>query len=429
MSAELFDSKPPEERALLVGVTKKRETEWQTADSLAELAELASTAGAEIVGTRTFKQWDPHAGHFIGKGKMESLSEEVEANEITLVAFDDDLTPAQARNLEEGIGCRTIDRTQMILDIFALHAQTREGALQIDLAQHEYLLPRLRHMWTHLERQKGGIGLRGPGEQQLELDRRSIQAHIERLKRDLEKVRRHRGELRRSRRKKGWRTVSLVGYTNAGKSTLLNAMTDAEVKAEDQLFATLDPTTRRLELNLGSPVLLTDTVGFIRKLPHNLVESFKATLEEVQEADLLVHVIDASHPNMEQQIESVCTVLGELDAMNKPMMLVYNKMDRPEGKARALAGARGKDNAFAISAVSGEGLPDLKKAIGETVCGKIRRLQVHIPVTDGEILAWIRSHAAIHHEEYDNGQFMMLDISLPDSFMHRVEAYREVPHA
>lgn len=358
---------------------------------------------------------------------MERLREEVEAGDITLVAFDDDLTPAQARNLEEAIGCRTIDRTQMILDIFALHAQTREGALQIDLAQHEYLLPRLRHMWTHLERQKGGIGLRGPGEQQLELDRRSIQAHIDRLKKDLDKVRRHRGELRRSRRKKGWRTVSLVGYTNAGKSTLLNALTDADVKAEDQLFATLDPTTRRLELNLGSPVLLTDTVGFIRKLPHHLVESFKATLEEVQEADLLLHVIDASHPNMEQQIESVCTVLGELNAMNKPMMMVYNKMDKPEGQTRARSAARAGAQAFAISARSGEGLPELKTAIGEAVCGKICRLQVHIPVTDGEILAWIRSHAAVHHEKYDQGNTLMLDISVPASFLHRVEKYREVP--
>lgn len=425
MGLDYYESEPEQERALLVGVTKKGEQEWQTADSIDELAELSSTAGAEVVQQRVFRQMDIHAGHFIGKGKIEQLREAIEEHQVSLLVFDDDLSPPQARNLEEMLGSRVIDRTQMILDIFALHAQTREGALQIDLAQHEYLLPRLRHMWTHLERQKGGIGLRGPGEKQMEMDRRSIQSRIAKLKTELESVRRHRGELRRGRKKKGWRTVSLVGYTNAGKSTLLNALTDAGVKAYDQLFATLDPTTRRLNLQLGSPVLLTDTVGFIRKLPHGLVESFKATLEEVQESDLLLHVIDASHPRMEQQIEAVNQVLAELDALQTPMLMVYNKMDRAEGRSRALASSRGRDGAFAISAKTGEGLESLTTSVGEAVCGKIQRFRLRIPAEDGAIQAWIRAHGRIHRERCCDDASLEMEVSIPESFAHRLDAYRE----
>lgn len=429
MGSDYYTSEPPEERALLIGVTKKGETEWQTRDSISELEELASTAGAIVVDTLLFKQYEPHPGHFLGSGKVERIGDYAQAEGVTLVAFDDDLSPAQARNLEEQLKVRVIDRTQMILDIFAQHARTREGSLQIDLAQHEYLLPRLRHMWTHLERQKGGIGLRGPGEKQLEMDRRSIQAHISRLKSELDDVRRHRSELRKGRKKQGWCSVSLVGYTNAGKSTLLNQLTRADVKAYDQLFATLDPTTRKLELPRGRDVLITDTVGFIRKLPHHLVESFKATLEEVQHADLLVHVVDASHPNLDQQMEAVKEVLGELGVVNQPMLLAFNKMDRAEGKSRAGARARAVEDAVAVSAKTGEGTEALLQAIDRMLPGHWVRRRLSIPVTEGDTLAWLRRHGHVLHEEYDEQGAMQVDVTLTEIEAGRLDARLEDANA
>ena len=324
-----------EERVLLIGVLLPGDEEWRVRDTLDELAQLAESAGAVVLERILVRQAKLKAGHFIGTGKAEELAEEAKMQKATMVVFDDDLSPVQGRNLESMLKVRVLDRTQLILDIFAMRAQTREGCLQVELAQHQYLLPRLRNMWTHLERQKGGIGLRGPGETQLEMDRRRIQDLIRTLKRDLELVRTRRAEQRRGRRRHGWALVSLVGYTNAGKSTLLNQLSGASIYTQDQLFATLDPTTRQVELPQLEPMLMTDTVGFIQKLPTHLVDSFKATLEEVVEADLLLHVVDASHPQLEMQLDAVHHVLEEIGGLNKPMMYVFNKIDDPSGARSA----------------------------------------------------------------------------------------------
>src|ERR1700752_1040789 len=295
------------ERALLIGLEKQGVSKWDLHDSLDELRELANSAGAEVVDTVTQKLQKPTAPYYIGRGKAESIKESCQDQHVTSVIFDDELSPAQGRNLENLLARKVLDRTQLILDIFAQRARSREGRLQIELAQLQYLLPRLTRMWHHLSRQTGGIGTRGPGETQLEVDRRRVQDRIARLERELEGVRKVRSGQRQGRKRHQWPVAAVVGYTNAGKSTLLNLMTGADVLAVDKLFATLDPTTRRLRLPTNQNVLLTDTVGFIRKLPHGLVEAFKATLEEVVQADLLVHVVDVSHPKAEDQIRSFDT--------------------------------------------------------------------------------------------------------------------------
>ena len=275
------------EKAILVGLEHEGVDKWELKESLEELSELANSAGADVVGMVTQKLEQPTAPFYIGKGKAEHVREQCQREQVTSVIFDDELSPAQGRNLEKLTSRKVLDRTQLILDIFAQRARSREGRLQIELAQLQYLLPRLTGMWTHLSRQSGGIGTRGPGETQLEVDRRRVQERIARLERDLTDVRKHRSIQREGRRRHHWPVAALVGYTNAGKSTLLNRLTGADVLAEDKLFATLDPTTRQFMLPNNQKVLLTDTVGFIRKLPHTVIESFKATLEEVHEADLL----------------------------------------------------------------------------------------------------------------------------------------------
>ena len=300
------------ERAWLVATAHDNQPHAEVEDYLRELRALTATAQAEIVGETICRLRTLHPATFIGRGKAQQIGANLSAAGASLVIFDDDLTPAQGRTLEDILGVRVVDRTQLILDIFAQRALTLEGGLQIELAQLRYLIPRLRGLWTHLERQKGGIGLKGPGEKQLELDRRRIEQRIHRLQSQLQHVRQRRAELRRGRRRHGWALLTLVGYTNAGKSTLLNRLTQAGVQADNRLFATLDPTTRQLQLPNRQQCLLTDTVGFIRKLPHHLVEAFKATLEEVNEADLLLHVIDASHPRVDEQIAAVELVLREL---------------------------------------------------------------------------------------------------------------------
>ena len=331
---------PPIERVILVGVLSYGDEEWRVRDTLDELAQLAESAGAVVVERILVRQNKLKAGHYIGTGKAEEIADKVAEEKVTMVVFDDDLSPVQGRNLERIFKVRVLDRTQLILDIFAMRAQTREGCLQVELAQHQYLLPRLRRMWTHLERQKGGIGLRGPGETQLEMDRRRIQQLIRTLKRDLELVRTRRAQQRAGRRRHGWGLVSLVGYTNAGKSTLLNRLSGASIYAQDQLFATLDPTTRQVDLPQLEPLLMTDTVGFIQKLPTHLVDSFKATLEEVVEADLLLHVIDSTHPQVELQMDAVHQVLDEIGSMNTPMVYLFNKIDDPRGARAAKRLAR-----------------------------------------------------------------------------------------
>ena len=324
----MTDTKPRSlERVLLVALERDNLTRWDVEDSLNELRQLAATAGAEVIDTVVQKLDKPTAPYFIGKGKAEEITLLCGEKEITSIIFDDELSPAQGRNLEVLTSRKVLDRTQLILDIFARRARTREGRLQIELAQLQYLLPRLTRMWTHLSRQTGGIGTRGPGETQLEVDRRRVQERIARLERDLKDVRKNRTVQREGRLRRNWPVASLVGYTNAGKSSLLNLLTGAGVLSENKLFATLDPTTRQLVLPNRQKVLLTDTVGFIRKLPHTVIESFKATLEEVQLADLLIHVVDLSHPQYREQMAAVEETVAELGAEGKQTLVVFNKID------------------------------------------------------------------------------------------------------
>src|ERR1043166_6346749 len=337
------------ERALLIGLEKEGISKWDLRDSMEELRELASSAGAEVVDTVTQKLHKPTAPYYIGKGKAESIKDSFQHRQVTSVIFDDELSPAQGRNLENLLSRKVLDRTQLILDIFAQRARSREGRLQIELAQLHYLLPRLTRMWNHLSRQSGGIGTRGPGETQLEVERRRVQERIAKLERELVEVRKHRAVQREGRRRHHWPVAALVGYTNAGKSTLLNRLTGADVLAANQLFATLDPTTRQLTLPNKQKVLLTDTVGFIKKLPHTVIESFKATLEEVREADLLIHIVDLSHPNFQDQITAVNSVVRELDAHGKQTLTVFNKMDAVENRELVESQLRAVPNSVARS--------------------------------------------------------------------------------
>ena len=345
-------------RVFLVGAEFKSRDGLDPRESLAELGELAQTAGGVVVGDGSQKMESPASATFIGKGKAEEFAAFCKRNDVDTVIFDDDLSPAQTRNLEKIFNCKIMDRTALILEIFSQRARTREGKLQIELAQLEYLLPRLTRFWSHLSRQRGSTGsIGGEGESQLEADRRKVSERIDKIERDLDAVRRQRATQRAGRQRSQWPLASIVGYTNAGKSTLLNALTGADVMAKDILFATLDPTTRRLRLPTNQNVLLTDTVGFIRKLPHGLVEAFKATLEEVVRADLLLHVVDISHPQAEEQIAAVNSVLKEIGADEKSTVMIFNKMDRLNGANGALNRLQEKHpHAVAISATTGEGI-------------------------------------------------------------------------
>ena len=413
-----------QERALLVGVAVHGRTdEWDARDTLEELVQLTESAGAEVLGQMLCKQSKVHAAHFIGKGKVEELAQLAKDTGANLVIFDEDLSPAQGRNLEETLQVRVLDRTQLILDIFAKRARTKEGCLQVQLAQHRYLLPRLRRMWTHLERQGGGIGLRGPGETQIEMDRRSIQNLIRTLTKELELVRTRRAEQRRGRQRHGWALVSIVGYTNAGKSTLLNRLAGADIYAEDQLFATLDPTTRQVELPNGEPCLMTDTVGFIRKLPHHLVDSFKATLEEVVEADLILHVIDCAHPQVEQQIAAVNTVLREIGAEDKPMLCVLNKIDKDAGRNVARQLNHTIRRSVPFSALTGEGLEALLEALADCLKGDKQVMKLAIPLSEGRLLAQLKQSATVLEEKYE-GEFAELLVRVPEQLVSRCEPYR-----
>ena len=412
-----------QERALLVGVAVYgRNDEWDACDTLEELAQLTESAGAEVLGRMLCKQSKVHAAHFIGKGKVEELAQKAKDTGANLIIFDEDLSPAQGRNLEETLAVRVLDRTQLILDIFAKRARTKEGCLQVQLAQHRYLLPRLRRMWTHLERQAGGIGLKGPGETQIEMDRRRIQTLIRTLTQELELVRTRRAEQRRGRQRHGWALVSIVGYTNAGKSTLLNRLAGADIYAEDQLFATLDPTTRQVELPNREPCLMTDTVGFIRKLPHHLVDSFKATLEEVVEADLILHVIDCAHPQVEQQIDAVNVVLREIGAEDKPVLYVLNKIDKEAGRniARQLAHTLGRS--AAVSATTGEGVDGLLTVLADALKGDKQLMKLNIPLSEGRLIALLKNSATVLEENYEGGTAELL-VRVPAPLVPRCEAY------
>ncbi|VVM05037.1 GTPase HflX [Methylacidimicrobium tartarophylax] len=377
----------PAEKALLVGIELPNQQEPGVTESLEELGELARSAGAAVASHAVQRLQTPTAPFYIGRGKAEELSERCQEGGIHSVIFDDELTPAQSRNLSNVFSRKVLDRTQLILDIFAQRAKTREGKIQIELAQLLYLLPRLTRLWSHLSRQTGGIGTRGPGETQLEVDRRRVQQRIARLHRDLEAVRRSRAVQREGRHRCSWPTLCLVGYTNSGKSTLFNRLTQSEVLVEDKLFATLDPTIRLLQLGGKQRAFLADTVGFIRKLPHDLIDSFRATLEEVKEADLLIHLVDVSDPKVEERIADVRRVLEELDVLGKPSLLVWNKIDRLHGPALLHRLLQRYPGSIGISAWDGSGIEELLSRIGSWSRGRALLFRLRLPVERGDLLA------------------------------------------
>jgi GTP-binding protein HflX len=433
-----FTVEPPPETAILVGVEiKGRPAPWRLADSLAELEQLARTAGLEVVGVLEQRLERLNPATLIGKGKVEELvALRADAGAQTVI-FDDELAPAQQRELERALGedVKILDRTALILDIFAQHARTREGSLQVELAQYEYRLPRLTRAWTHLARQAGGaaarggtagVGLRGPGETQLEVDRREIGRRIAHLKQELEEVRAHRAQHRRRRFEEGIPVVALVGYTNAGKSTLLNALSGAQVFAADQLFATLDPTTRRLALPGGREVLMTDTVGFIQKLPTSLVAAFRATLEEIAEADLLVHVVDITHDNVGEQVATVLQVLDDLGASERPIVTALNKIDRLPASGGAASHLSDQPNSVALSALTGEGMPELLARLEDVLGEELVEVAVMLPYRRGDLLGLFHQRGVIEREQH-SAEGTLVWGKLPSRLAPRFQAYTWPP--
>ncbi len=384
------------ERILLVGVVFPGLTNEMIDEELDELTLLVDSAGADVVGRVVQRRDAPDPATFVGRGKAEEIAELSRSLDVDTVVFDDELTPAQHRNLEKLFGRTAIDRTAVILDIFAQNARSPEGKAQVELALLRYRLPRLRGRGSALSQQAGGIGTRGPGETQLEVDRRRLVRRMHRLEADLREVERTRTLQRRSRARGRHRELTLVGYTNAGKSTLLNRLTDAGVPAADRLFVTLDPRTRQLSLPGGETVLVTDTVGFVRKLPHELVEAFRSTLDSVHLSDLVVHVVDASAPNTDAQIAAVHEVLGEIGAADVPELVVVNKADKAPEEAKVLAHAI--EGSVLISARTGEGIEDLLAVIGDRLRGSDRVVELVVPWSRGDVLA------AIHREGEVVGQ-------------------------
>jgi len=403
------------ERAVLVGVFL--ETPIDPQQPLAELAGLASTAGASVVGELTQRRERPDQTTYLGKGKVAELRGVVEHHDADIVIFDNDLSPAQIRNLEQALEVKVLDRSEVILDIFAARARTYEARLAVELAQLEYSLPRLKRMWTHLSRLKMGIGMRGPGEKQLEVDRRLVEKRIHDLKTELAEI--HGRRERQVASRHDHMTVSLVGYTNAGKSTLLNALTGADELAEDKLFATLDTRTRRWRLPGWGPVLLSDTVGFLRDLPHRLIASFKATLEETRQADLLLHVADASSPLVDVQIAAVRGVLEELGVNEKDTLLVLNKIDAVPDRAvrdRILAHY---PHAIGISARSGAGLPELARAVSDALGRGFRDVDVETDPGNGRLLAWLGRHGEVLSRRFTDDR-VVVHCRVPTALLGRI---------
>jgi GTPase len=406
----------PRERTFMVGVEIRNQEHLLTIDeSLSELSLLADTAGLEVVGQITQKLDQPNVQTFIGTGKIEEIQALVEELEVDVVLFDEELSPRHQRELENIFGekVRIIDRTALILDIFAQHANTNEGVLQVELAQYEYRLPRLTRYWTHLARQAGGgggrtgsvggVGLRGPGETQLEVDRREIRKRIGHIKEQIEKVRTHRQQYRSRRKNSRIPVIALVGYTNAGKSTLLNQLAKSDIYVANQLFATLDPTTRRVELPGGHVGLFTDTVGFIQKLPTTLVAAFRATLEEIAEADLLLHVIDISHSEVHAQSKAVYQVLKDIGASEIPILTAVNKIDRLKEPERARLALEDFPNAVAISALKGEGIQELLRKINQYLFDTYATIQVRVPYQKGGLIALFHEQGQVEREEHESG--------------------------
>ena len=405
-----FERPDAGETAVLVHVDFHDE---QKREDPGEFLELVRSAGAEPATLLTASRHRPDSRTFIGSGKLEELRALLAAHKAELVIFNHSLSPSQERNVEQELKCRVLDRTGLILDIFAQRARTHEGKLQVELAQLEYMSTRLVRGWTHLERQKGGIGLRGPGETQLETDRRLLRGRIKSIHKRLDKVRSQRDQNRRARARAEIHSVSLVGYTNAGKSTLFNALTNSEVYAADQLFATLDPTLRRLEIEDVGPVVMADTVGFIRHLPHKLVEAFQATLQEASEASLLVHVIDAADPDRELNVEQVELVLKEIGADDVPVLKVMNKIDKLDSAPRIERDGHGVPEVVWLSAQQGQGLELLHEALTERLANDVIGFSLTLTPEQGKLRAGLHELNAVREEAFDEHGHSVLDVRLP----------------
>ena len=435
---EPINTEAAPEPALMVGVQLRSEVDprFTLDDSLRELELLAETAGLAVVGEVTQNLSSPNSRTFVGSGKLDEIKVLADELDAKIILFDEELSPRHQRELEKELGNdkRVIDRTALILDIFAQHANTREGMLQVELAQYRYRLPRLTGAWTHLARQTGGasgrsggvggVGLRGPGETQLEVDRREIKKKIVKLEDELDKVREHRNRHRQQRRKSNIPVVALVGYTNAGKSTLLNKLTKADIYVADQLFATLDPTTRQLELPTGETVLLTDTVGFIQKLPTDLVAAFRATLEEIVEADLLIHMVDASHKNAQSQRLTVLETLEEIGAAEIPILTVYNKIDLLSSDEFEEIKRLAEPNSVFISALTGDGLGELAEAIAVGSYQTFVHVKVKLPYEEGRLVSLMHEKGhVIDIQHLEDG--ILVDGMLPRQLLAFFEEYRK----
>ena len=423
---ELYDTRAPNSpsRAILIGVKLRNNLMHEAEESLQELQQLAETAGIEVVYETIQSRNAPNPTYFIGEGKVEELKPLVEELDADAIIFDEELSPAQNRNLEKALDVATIDRTGLILQVFAQRALTKEARLQVALAQLEYALPRLTRMWTHLSRLAtgggGGRHLRGPGETQLEMDRRWVRRNIGHVRKALESVEKQRHTQRRNRSEKI--KVSLVGYTNAGKSTLFNTLTGETVLAEDKLFATLDSTTRKVDLPQKQQILVTDTVGFIKKLPHQLVAAFKATLEEVLEADLLLHIVDVSHPEAEAQIAAVNVVLKELDATDIPMFMVFNKIDRLKSDEELHILQCQYPDALPISAQRGDGIPALIDALAHRFAEHGTDLSLCIPYIEGKVLDLLHKHGIVLDIKYAT-EAVYVEVRLPNRYLKSVSQF------
>ena len=411
------------EKAVLAALRLPAQRRYEVEESLDELTRLAQTAGADVVGRLTQDRQAPTPGYYFGKGKVEEIKTLSKKERADLMISDDPLSPVQERNLGGSLGLRVIDRTALILDIFAQRARTMEGKLQVELAQLSYWLPRLVGQWKHLERLGGGIGTRGPGEQQIESDRRIIRNRIRKITEELGRVRVHRRLLRERRKASGVPVVALVGYTNAGKTTLLNRLTGSALVAADRLFVTLDPAARLVSVPPHAEFVLTDTVGFIKKLPHQLVAAFKATLEELAEADVLVHVVDASHPALDDQVEAVESLLGELDLSARPTIVVLNKVDRLEGGPDAARGVVERFDGVAVSALTGDGIEALLDRIDGALRPRVARLSLSIPYADGTALALCYDKGRVRRRS-DEPDGIHLEVELPRRLAGSLDAYR-----
>lgn len=417
----MFERPSHGERAILVSMVLPAGSRAQPCDQdVGEFMELVRSTGAQQAGFISGKRQAPDARYFIGSGKLEELRALLQSADADVVVFDHVLSPSQERNLEKELQCRVLDRTGLILDIFAQRAQSYEGKLQVELAQLRHLSTRLVRGWTHLERQKGGIGMRGPGEKQLETDRRLLTKRIDTINRRLKKVREQRNQGRQARKKADVPTVSLVGYTNAGKSTLFNALSGADVYAADQLFATLDPTLRRVDLSDGQAVVMADTVGFIRQLPHDLVAAFRATLQETEEADLLLHVIDANDPLRDVYSDQVNEVLAEIGAADRPQILVYNKIDLAGMPARVCRDPNGRETRLWVSAKTGEGLDLLKAELEHFFAGEILHGTLTLPMKAGRIRAELFAHGAVLQESVTEEGEWRLEVRMAKKLYQRL---------